>query len=223
MILQTNQRYLQIALNSTPEEALKIIALLPASERILIEAGTPLIKTHGIGVIEKLKIWRNQRFLNFSPYIVADIKCSDLARREVKMAAQAGATAATCLGMAPVETIDFFIDECRQLGLDSMIDMMNVEAPVVVLKKLNKLPAVVILHRGVDEETLNSEKTIPFGQIQAIKSNFDCLVAVAGGDTFQEVQRAVFNDADIVVLWKSFYRSNSQTSELAEQFLKEIK
>ena len=49
------------------------------------------------------------------------------------------------------------------------------------------------------------------------------MVAVAGGDTIQEVQRAIFNDVDIVVVWKAFYQSTAQTAKLAEEFLKEIR
>jgi 3-keto-L-gulonate-6-phosphate decarboxylase len=101
--------------------------------------------------------------------------------------------------------------------------MMAVPYPLEVLRQLKRLPEVVILHRGVDEERFNPEKEIPFHEIQRIKSNYDIMIAIAGGDTFQEVQRAIFNDADIVVVWKSFYQNTGQTVKLAEQFLKEIR
>jgi 3-keto-L-gulonate-6-phosphate decarboxylase len=104
-----------------------------------------------------------------------------------------------------------------------MIDMMNVEFPLSVLRQLKKLPRVIILHRGVDEERFNKEKQIPLHEIRRIKGNYDVLIAIAGGDTLREVQRAVFNDADIVVVWKSFYQSTKQTALLAERFLKEVK
>ena len=44
-ILDPKKAYLQIALNSTLDEARKIIAQLPRSERIIIEAGTCLLYT----------------------------------------------------------------------------------------------------------------------------------------------------------------------------------
>jgi len=156
-------------------------------------------------------------------YIVADNKCADLATREVEMMANAGANAATCLGVAPIETIDRFIEECQKFNIDSMIDMMNVDSALSVLKKLKKLPNVVMLHRGVDETEFSKEKQIPYYQIKQIKGNYDVLVAVAGGDTIREVQRATFNDADIVVVWKNFYQASAETVQLAESFLKEIK
>lgn len=218
MILEKRKKYLQVALNSTMEQAGEIIAKLPSSERILIEAGTPLIKIYGTEAVSQIK-----SMAPYGAYIVADNKCADLASREVEMMALAGASAATCLGVAPTETIEAFIEECQKFNIDSMIDMMNVESAVMVLKKLKIKPDVVILHRGVDETQFSKEKQIPFYQIKQIKGNFDVLVSVAGGDEIREVQRAVFNDCDIVVVWKNFYQAGSDTAKLAEDFLKEIK
>jgi len=218
MILEKRKKYLQIALNSTLKEAENIIKSLPISERIIIEAGTPLIKIYGKEAISKIKRWAPS-----GTYIVADTKCVDLAFRDVDMAVKAGAKAVTCLGVAPIETIDRFINECQKRKIDSMIDMMNVPDPVSVLKKLKKLPEVVILHRGVDETEYSKEKQLPFYQINQIKDNFDIMVSVAGGDTIDEIQKAIFNGADIVVVWKAFYRSSRQTPQLAEEFLKEIR
>ncbi len=55
--LNPRKRYLQIALNSTLEEAHKIINQIPISDRILIEAGTPLIKRYGEQGIRQIKQW----------------------------------------------------------------------------------------------------------------------------------------------------------------------
>ena len=266
-MLNKKQRYLQIALNSSLHEAKNIISQIPLDKRIIIEAGTPLIKEYGaMGIREIRNFWEQRIFgtsvsstelnntpwwLNlltpigrsfpvkrknvlekdssirnkeaFTPYIIADLKCMDRGIREVEIAKKGGANAATALGSAPIETLDSFIEKCEEYGIDSMIDMMNVDFPLTVLRKLKNIPQVVILHRGVDEEHFNSEKEIPFHEIQRIKSNYDIMIAVAGGDTFQEVQRALFNDADIVVVWKSFYSSKGDTAKLAQEFLKEIR
>lgn len=215
--LEKRKKYLHIALNSTIEEARDIIYQLPMSDRILIEAGTPLIKTYGTWAISEIR-----SIVPGGTYIVADNKCADLANREVEMMASAGANAATCLGVAPIETINSFIEECAKFNIDSIIDMMNVPSAITILKKLKKLPDVVMLHRGVDESEFSKEKQIPYYQIKQIKGNYGILVAVAGGDTIKEVQRAIFNDADIVVVWKNFYAPSSGTAQLAQDFLKEI-
>ena len=42
--LNPKKHYLQVALNSTLEDAREIISQLPISDRIILEAGTPFIK-----------------------------------------------------------------------------------------------------------------------------------------------------------------------------------
>lgn len=232
-MLDKKQKYLQIALNSTLAEAKAIISQIPLDKRIILEAGTPLIKQYGAQAIAKIRAWWEGRIfearfqkseeISFEPYIVADLKCMDRGQKEVEIAKNAGANGAVVLGQAPIETINAFIKACENLNLDSMIDMMNVEYPLEILRRLKKLPQVVILHRGVDEEAFDPESEIPYHEIHRIKENYEIMIAVAGGDTIQEVQRAVFNDADIVVVWKSFYKSTAETAKLAEEFLKEIR
>jgi bifunctional enzyme Fae/Hps len=225
--LNSRQRYLQIALNSDLDDARKIISQLPANERIIIEAGTPLIKKHGIDCVSRLNYWWQSRLLaadiNAPAYVVADLKTIDRGSTEARLAANAGASAAIAMGQAPIETLNSFIAECEILGIDAMIDMMNVEYSLNVLRKLKKQPAVVILHRGVDEEKFNKEKQIPYHEIQRVKGAYDILLSIAGGDTPREVQRAFFNSADICIVWKNFYTSQSDTVSLAQEFLKEIK
>jgi bifunctional enzyme Fae/Hps len=254
-MLDKKQKYLQIALNSTLNEARNIIGQIPLDKRIIIEAGTPLLKAYGALGIKKIRSWWEERIFGpsaqafrttgmvplvmelikksaerkrekiapFTPYIVADLKCMDRGTREAEIAREGGANAVTALGHAPIETLDAFIENCQKSGLDSMIDMMNVGFPLEVLRQLKNLPSVVVLHRGVDEEFFNPEKEIPFHEIQRIKTNYDIMIAVAGGDTFEEARRALFNDADIVVVWKSFYKSADDTAKIAEEFLKEIR
>lgn len=264
-LLSKKKRYLQVAMNSTLYEATAIIRTLPPSDRIIIEAGTPLIKQYGMQAIRTLRsewsmrletesvasmgandlgnsfglvgmiaseVVKNARAKNMRnalpdkkssvPYIAADMKTMDRGRAEVAMAAEAGASAVIALGSAPIETQNAFIDACEEFGVDSMIDMMNVEFPLAVLRALKCPPTVVVLHRGVDEERDNRQKMLPLHEIRRLKGGYDLMIAVAGGDTPREVQSAAFNDADIVVIWKSVFESNEQTSELVESFLKTI-
>jgi len=259
-MLNRKQKYLQIALNSDLREAESIIRNLPNDKRIILEAGTPLIKEYGASVIAQIITAWQMKAIGFKkpgffapgypfvpevfgkfiepnsaprqrinlagmpkPYVVADLKCMDRGEREVEIAKRFGASAATALGHAPIETLNAFIKNCEKFKVDAMIDMMNVDFPLSVLRKLDVLPKVVILHRGVDEETFNREKEIPFHEVARIKNESDILIAIAGGDTFEDVRRALFNDADIAVVWKSFYTSTQDTAELAQKFLKEIR
>jgi bifunctional enzyme Fae/Hps len=104
-----------------------------------------------------------------------------------------------------------------------MVDMMNVEYSLNILRQLKKPPAVVVLHRGVDELTFNKEKQIPYHEIQRIKGNYNIMLAIAGADTPREVQRSFFNSADIAVVWKNFYAASDNTVALAQEFLRQIK
>jgi bifunctional enzyme Fae/Hps len=222
-MLNIRSKYLQIAFNRSLEEVKNMIGLLPASEKIIIEAGTPLVKRYGQRGISALRKWWSEK-IQKPGYIVADLKCMDRGSREVQAVASVGASAATCLGLAPIETINEFIRECDEAGIDSMIDMMNVEFPFEVLQKLKKLPAIVVLHRGVDENEKNKEKQIPHHQIHQIKGTYsNVLISVAGGETQRDVLRTFFNDSDIAVIWRSFYESPENTANLAKEFLRLIK
>lgn len=227
-MLSKKIRYLQIALNSTLSDASYIISNLPVSDRIILEAGTPLIKEYGGDAIRHIKSeWDKKTFFNrptqpVSSYIVADMKCMDRGEREVAIAANAGASAVIALGAAPIETLNIFIENCEKWDVDSMIDMMNIEEPYKILRKLKKYPKVVILHRGVDEESV-SNKMLPIHMINKVKGSYDIMISIAGGDKPREIQSAVFNGADIVVLWKDFYTKSTNTLEIVEEFLKNIK
>jgi tRNA-dihydrouridine synthase len=78
-----------------------------------------------------------------------------------------------------------------------------------------------MLHRGVDETENNKEKQIPYYQIKQIKGNYNSIfVDVGGGDTPREIQSAIFNDADIVMVWKAFYQNPQNIAKLVQEFLK---
>lgn len=220
-MLAAKKHYLQIALNSSLEEAREIIFALPASDRIIIEAGTPLIKRYGTEAISELKRVWGYKVGYENAYVVADLKCMDRGEREVQIAARSGANSAVVLGSAPIETQNAFIAACQEYNVDAMIDMMNVDKPYQIVRKLKKLPRVVILHRGVDEE--EGGKMLPIYMINKIKGSFPVLVSIAGGDTPREIQSAAFNGADIVVVWKNFYNATGDTASLAEEFLRTIK
>ncbi|MBI4262222.1 orotidine 5'-phosphate decarboxylase [Candidatus Uhrbacteria bacterium] len=218
MSLSKKLHYLQIALNSNLDDAASIIASVPRDPRIIFEAGTPLIKEFGAHSIAELRAWAGP-----DAYIVADMKTMDRGATEVSIAGRYGANGVIALGLAPIETLNAFVAACDAQGLDAMIDMMNVEYALTILRALKKPPRVVLLHRGVDEERDNREKQIPFHEIARVKGAYDILLSIAGGDTIKDVQRAFFNSADIAVVWKSFYSASGDTASLAQEFLKEIR
>ncbi|MDO8627281.1 MAG: orotidine 5'-phosphate decarboxylase / HUMPS family protein [Candidatus Diapherotrites archaeon] len=219
--LDRKKRYLQIAFNSDLGTAQRVISQLPRSDRIIIEAGTPFIKSEGTAGIEAIRsMWKG--------LIVADTKTMDGATQEVAEVARAGANAATVLGAAPPETISLFVKACKDFGIYSMVDMLNVQDPLRAIMKLQESPDVVILHKGRDEEK-SFGKIIQFKHIKRIRSKFDSIISVAGGMYLKEAQSAVFNGANIVVInvvrpsdpWTGI-KSTEQITEIAQKFLESI-
>lgn len=220
-MLDQKTRYLQIAFNYDIGMMRRILPTIPQSPRILIEAGTPYIKKEGMNGIRAMRRY-------WSGYIVADIKTVDGAIGEVDMVHRAGANAITVLGNSPPETLNLFVAYCAKMGMDAMIDMLGVADPLRVLMKLHQPPAVVILHRGRDEESTRG-KVIQYRHVNRVRSKFDVLISAAGGVDLKEARSAIFNGASIVVAnivhpndpWVGI-SSEEDVAAIARQFLSTI-
>jgi bifunctional enzyme Fae/Hps len=190
--LDDNIRYIQIAFNHDASQVRRILPKIPSDPRIIIEAGTPYCKLEGMAGVRLIrKYW--------SGIVVADIKVTDGARREVLFAAHAGANAVTVMGSAPVETLDFFVEYCAKHNVYSMIDMLGVDRPLRKLLPMRHKPDFVVIHKGRDEET-NKRAFIRYKDISKIHSKYDCFISVAGGLTPNSVRSAYFNCADVAIL-----------------------
>jgi bifunctional enzyme Fae/Hps len=220
-MLEHKTRYLQIAFNYGIGLAQRILPALPRSERILIEAGTPYLKREGMRGIQTIRaLWKG--------YIVADLKITDGAADEVQMALAAGANGITAMGSSPSETLNLFVEHCQALGIDAMIDMLGVNDPLDVLRHLRTPPAVVILHRGRDEESTRG-KVIQYRHVNRIHSKYDVVISAAGGVDLKEARSAIFNGASIVVVnlvepgdpWQGI-RTDQNVPSMAHEFLSTI-
>ncbi len=115
------------------------------------------------------------------------------------MAAKTGAHAVTALGLAPIETLDFFTKTCKKWGVYSMIDMIGTQNPLRKLTPLKIKPDVVIIHKGRDEE-VNPRNIISYKDINKISSKYDVLISVAGGLDSRNLHKVYLNGANIAVL-----------------------
>jgi bifunctional enzyme Fae/Hps len=214
--------YIQVALDLDNLDTMeKIISTVPDRERVLLEAGTPLIKKFGVGVVSKIRALRPDAF------IIADLKTLDVGRVEIKMAADETADAVAISGLGTIESIEKAIHEAQKQGIYSILDMMNVDN---FKEKLNQLkddlkPNIVLLHRNVDLETSMAEKgedtsnMTEWGNIKEIKKLIDDgLVAVAGGITPEKVDEAISSGADIIVVGRYIIGSRD-VRRSAEDFL----
>ncbi len=217
-----NPPYLQVALDlDNIDQMERIIDDLPNRERILIEAGTPLVKKFGVGIIGKIRELRRDAF------IIADLKTLDVGRIEVKIAADETADAVAISGLGTLESIQKAIHEASKQGIYSILDMMNVDNFVMKLKSLNYKPDIVLLHRNVDLETFKTEKgeelgeVTEWGNIKEIKEILGKgkLVAVAGGITPDKIDQALGSGADIIVVGRYIIGSRD-VRRAADDFLK---
>ncbi len=205
--------YLQIALDLPSIEAVrKVIEQVPRNDSIILEAGTPLIKKCGVGVIREMRDFVSDAF------IIADLKTMDVGKVEVDMAFEETADAVCCAGAASTATIDEFVYEARRLGIYSFLDMMQVDDPLEKLKSLKELPDGVILHRAIDTEKTSEPR---WGYIPEIRKAFEgkkLLIAVAGGIRPQTAQIALEAGADILIVGR-YITQSKDIRKSVENFL----
>lgn len=201
--------YLQIALDLIYERDVdRIVSEIPQSSKILLEAGTPLIKSLGISVVKKLKKYHPKA------YIVADMKTLDVGEIEVFIAETQKANAASISGLASIETIESSLRAGKSMNIDIILDLMNVENPIQLLEKLTRIPEIILFHRGIDQEG-NMEH--PWEIIAEIKSKYKkTLVAVAGGLNLQTSSKALNNGADVIVIGRAITQSKEISLSVKE-------
>ncbi|MFH1328485.1 MAG: bifunctional 5,6,7,8-tetrahydromethanopterin hydro-lyase/3-hexulose-6-phosphate synthase [Candidatus Bathyarchaeota archaeon] len=208
--------YLQIALDVPDiERVKKIINELPTSDRLILEAGTPLIKKYGVNVL------RDLREIARDSFIVADLKTLDVGQVEVDLAYDETADAVVVSGLASRDTIDKFIYETKRFGIYSIVDMMSVANPLATLRSLRDIPDIVILHRGIDEE--HGGKT-RWELIREIKDTFkekQILFAVAGGIDPITASHAIKSGADILIVGR-YITQSKDVKRAAREFLELI-
>ena len=191
--------YLEVALDIPDWRRVEgVVRALPRTDAIIIEAGTPLIKRYGVEVVQKIHQMRPETV------VVADLKTLDTGNLEARMAGDATADVVGFSGLAPLNTMEKFIEECKKVGALSLMDTLNVQEPLEVLKKLPVKPDIIELHRAIDVEQIRSLEN-EWGDIKEIKQVCEnkILVAVAGGVRVDKVEKALNAGADILVVGRA--------------------
>jgi bifunctional enzyme Fae/Hps len=209
--------YLQVAMDLVDMgKVAQVLKEVPQNDHVIIEAGTPLIKKFGLGVIGEIRKLRPNAF------IIADMKILDTGNLEARMAADATADAVVVSGLAPTSTIEKAVAEARKVGIYSIIDMLNVQNPAKLIEKLKVKPDIVELHRAIDTE----ETAHAWGDIPAMKkaAGGKLLVATAGGIRVEVVKDALKAGADILVVGRGITASKDiehATDEFLDQLNRE--
>lgn len=206
--------YLQIALDIPDITRTKtILSALPRSDRIILEAGTPLIKKYGARVIHDL------REIAKDVFIIADLKTLDVGQVEVDLAYEETADAVVASGLASKETLDKFIYEAKRLGIYAVVDMMDVKNPLDILRSLDETPDVVTIHRGIDEEHGGLTRWELIREIKTTFAGKKILVAVAGGIEPSTAPKALESGADILIVGR-YITQSKDIERAARDFLK---
>jgi bifunctional enzyme Fae/Hps len=195
--------YLEVALDIPDWRRVEgIIRALPRSDAIIIEAGTPLIKRYGVEVIQKIHQLRPESV------VIADLKTLDTGNLEARIAGDATADVISFSGLAPINTMEKFMEECKKIGALSLMDTINVQNPVEILKKLKNKPDIVELHRAIDVE----HEEYAWGNIKEIREVCgNVLIAVAGGIRVNNVENALKAGADIIVVGRAITAAKDVT------------
>lgn len=208
--------YLEVALDIPDWRRVEgIVRALPRSDAIILEAGTPLIKRYGVEVVQKIHQLRPETV------VLADLKTLDTGNIEARMAGDATADVVGFSALAPLKTMEKFIEECRKIGVLSLMDTLNITNPKPILRKLKVKPDIVELHRAIDVE---KEEKAQWGDIKGVKRicGKKVLVGVAGGIRVDTVDKALKAGADIIVVGRAITGAKDVTGA-ARAFLQKLR
>jgi 3-hexulose-6-phosphate synthase len=197
-------RLIQVALDLVKlPDALRIAYTVNKPPAVILEAGTPLVKSYGMEAVSLL------RALPGDPLVVADTKTMDTGGLEVELAYEAGADASTVLAVAPDETISEAVARARELGVSIYGDLIGHPDPVEAAKRLRGLGVdIVVVHVGVDvQRRLGIDASSIADVVSRVKEAFGGPVAVAGGVKPGRVRGLVDAGADIVIMGSAVTRS----------------
>jgi len=203
---------LQVALDTpSPYEALRIGVQALAGKAVVLEAGTPLVKSYGAKAAGLLKAVGSEA-------VIADLKTFDTGGLEVAIAAEAGADATTVLALAPEDTIAEAVREAEKRGVAVIADLIGHPSPVEAAAAMSRLGVhIILLHVGVDvqrRQGLTARGVLEL--VPRVREAFGGPVAVAGGIRPGEAGSFARAGADIVVIGSGITRAGDPRAAALE-------
>jgi 3-hexulose-6-phosphate synthase/6-phospho-3-hexuloisomerase len=207
-------RALQVALDVLSiEDALTIAEEAVAGGANWLEAGTPLIKNHGMPALKQLK--------NSFPQIVlvADLKTMDTGDLEVEMAAKNGADVVGVLGLAQDMTIKRAVNSANAHNVKIMADLIGVEDKLTRARELEELGVdYVLVHTPVDIQRVMREKVdTSLEDLKGLIKEVKIPVAAAGGINLETAPILKDAGVNIFVVGRSLTKAKDVTGT-ARQF-----
>ena len=137
-----------------------------------LEAGTPLIKAEGLGILKKMK-------QKFDTPLMADMKILDTGKLETEIASKSGADIISVMGMASDATLKESIKAAHRYGSKIMVDLMEVKDILKRVREVESLGAdYLCIHVSIDEQMKGKQ---PLESITKINQFSSLPLAVAGG------------------------------------------
>lgn len=184
---------LQVALDYVDNSrALKCAREAVAGGADILEVGTPLLKAEGLEAVRML----HREFPSIP--IVCDAKTMDAGRAEVEIAAKAGASIATVLGVASDSTIQECVDAGRNYGCRVYVDLLGHPDPVTRAKQAEEWGASFVgVHCPIDDQMEGKDA---FEKLRRVAAAVSIPVAVAGGIHSESAAEAVAAGASVVIV-----------------------
>lgn len=200
---------MQVALDVvSADRAVEIARLAVEGGAEWIEAGTPLIKAEGLGVVERLR----REFP--SNTLVADMKTVDVGGLEVGLASGAGADVISVLAVAADETISAAVEAARGQQVKILADLIAVGDHLSRAKRVEELGVDYIgVHIGIDQQKAGLR---PLEQLRSIAGSVGVPIAVAGGLSALTAREAVEAGASIVIVGGAITKARDVTQATRE-------
>lgn len=183
---------LQVALDMQETGAAVALARQVAASVDVIEAGTPLIKHEGIGVVRRLREAVPGKVL------VADMKAMDAGALEAEMAFAAGADLMTVLAGASDATIRAAVELARAHDKQIVADLINVPDKPTRGRQLIELGVAYLgVHAGTDDQAAGAN---PLADLAVLRQAVSAPLIVAGGISLASLPAILALEPAIVVV-----------------------
>lgn len=139
---------LQVALDVVDLPAALTLAHQVSEHVDILELGTPLVKSAGIGAVSAVKAAHPDKL------VFADLKTADAGELEAALAFEAGADLVTVMGTADDDTVRGAVAAGAKYGKSVVADMITVvQGRVARIREVSKLGvSFVEIHAGLDEQ-----------------------------------------------------------------------
>ena len=158
----------------------------------ILEVGTPLVLAEGLRAIETLREDCSDKL------ILADLKIMDAGEPEAEIAFRHGADITTVLALADDQTIRGVLAAAKRYSRQIMADLINTPDLIDRAVYLESLGVhIFCIHTALD---LLGQGVDPLKQLASLRKAVRGCIAVAGGLQLENLEQAIEQGADILIV-----------------------